>query len=186
MSRAPLYSVPPAPAARSISFEALYEAHAEQVFLWASRYAGGRTGWAEDIAHDVFVKAWEHRAWLREEDVKGWLFRVTQNVAFTALRRENTLRGRLWNLLAPSEHGKSAPAPDAELERRQALRTATAALEQLPGQERVVISLKLLDGLSQREIAKLLSLSEGYVSKLIHRAQQRLSSLGWRIDDEQA
>lgn len=175
MARAPHHS--------PVSFEALYEAHAEQVYLWALRYARGRTGWAEDVAHDVFLKAWEHRAWLREEDVKGWLFRVTQNVAFSALRRENTLRGRLWKLLAPASPEDPAPTPDVAVEQRQALRLATAALDRLPDQERVVISLKLLDGLSQREIARMLSLSEGYVSKLIARALRRLSSWGWEVDD---
>src|SRR5688500_14401769 len=102
MSRAP-HAQPATPDTRPISFEALYEAHAEQVFVWAMRYARGRTGWAEDITHDVFVKAWEHRAWLREEEVKGWLFRVTQNVAFSSLRRESSLTTRLRHFFEGTE-----------------------------------------------------------------------------------
>ncbi|WP_241758619.1 RNA polymerase sigma factor [Pyxidicoccus parkwayensis] len=166
-----------------MSFDTLYEEHAEDVFVWARRYAAGRSGWAEDITHDVFLKAWEHRAWLREEDVRGWLFRVTQNVAFSALRRENTFRRRVTDLLFPPQRAETESSPEAVLERREALRSATATLDRLPGQERVVMALKLLDDLSQREIAQLLSLSEGYVSKLISRAQDRLSAWGWKVDD---
>src|SRR4051812_16283227 len=77
--------------AREPSFEVLYERHAESVYLWAQRYANGRQGWAEDLVHEVFLKVWEHRAELRQEDVKGWLFRVTQNLAFRHLRRERLL-----------------------------------------------------------------------------------------------
>ena len=55
------------------------------------------------------------------------------------------------------------------------------ALQSLPGQERVVLALKILDGLSQREIAALLSLSEGYVSKLVARATARLGAKGWKV-----
>lgn len=180
MSRASHSKAPPA---RPVSFDTLYEEHAEDVFFWAMRYAAGRSGWAEDVTHDVFLKAWEHRAWLREEDVRGWLFRVTQNVAFSALRHENTFRRRLSALLFASQRTETEATPEAALERQEAVRNATAALDRLPGQERVVMGLKLLDDLSQREIAQLLSLSEGYVSKLISRAQGRLSAWGWKVDD---
>lgn len=180
MSRASPSTAPPA---RPVSFDTLYEEHAEDVFFWAMRYAAGRSSWAEDVTHDVFLKAWEHRASLREEDVKGWLFRVTQNVAISALRRDNTLRRRLADFLFPSQRTEAESTPEAALERREAVRSATAMLDRLPGQERVVMALKMLDDLSQREIAQLLSLSEGYVSKLISRAQGRLSAWGWKVDD---
>jgi RNA polymerase sigma factor (sigma-70 family) len=183
MSRASHSKAPPALPARPVSFDTLYEEHAEDVFFWAMRYAAGRSGWAEDVTHDVFLKAWEHRAWLREEDVRGWLFRVTQNVAFSALRHENTFRRRLSALLFASQRTETEATPEAALERKEAVRDATAALDRLPGQERVVMGLKMLDDLSQREIAQLLSLSEGYVSKLISRAQGRLSAWGWKVDD---
>ncbi|MBZ4399730.1 MULTISPECIES: RNA polymerase sigma factor [unclassified Myxococcus] len=180
MSRAVHFKALPA---RPVSFDALYEAHVEDVYVWAMRYAAGRTGWAEDVTHDVFLKAWEHQTWLREEDVRGWLFRVTQNVAFSALRREKTFRQRIASFLFPESSTPPESTPDAALERREAVSSATATLDRLPGQERVVMTLKLLDDLSQREIAQLLSLSEGYVSKLISRAQGRLSAWGWKVDD---
>jgi RNA polymerase sigma-70 factor (ECF subfamily) len=173
----------PSPPEGAVSFEALYDAYADQVFTWAMRYARGRSGWAEDVTHDVFVKAWEHRAWLRPEDVRGWLFRVTQNVAFTALRRESTLAGRLQRAVASLLRAETPSTPEELLERRQTAESATHALNRLPPQERMVMALRTLDGLSQREIAQLLSLSEGYVSKLLSRARARLSSWGWEVDD---
>jgi RNA polymerase sigma factor (sigma-70 family) len=183
LSAPPSWKPGSSPAGGAVSFESLYEQHAGQVFVWALRYARGRQAWAEDVVHDVFVKVWQHRAWLREEDVRGWLFRVTQNVAFSLLRREATLAGRIHSAVE-AMFGGDAPTPEESLERRRALDTATGALNRLPGQERVVTALKLLDGLSQREIAQLLSLSEGYVSKLIRRARSRLESWGWRLDDD--
>ena len=84
----PLTTEPPALLA---NFEDLYREFAGQVFAWARRYAGGRTGWAEDVTHDVFLRAWRHRDELRAADVKSWLYRVTQNRAFTLLRREGTM-----------------------------------------------------------------------------------------------
>ena len=169
------------PAVSPANFADLYRQFAGQVFAWARRYAGGRTGWAEDVTHDVFLRAWLHRDELRAADVKSWLFRVTQNRAFPLLRREGTIAGRLRRAIHLAWHGEAPTTPeDALLERRMAA-TATAALVTLPGQERVVLALKILDGLSQREIAALLSLSEGYVSKLVARATARLTAKGWKV-----
>ena len=173
--------VTPAPPAPLATFEELYREFAGQVFAWARRYAGGRTGWAEDVTHDVFVRAWLHRDELRAGDVKGWLFRVTQNRAFSLLRREGTMRGRLRQAIHAAWHGEAPATPEEALDERQTAATATAALQALPGQERVVLALKVLDGLSQREIAALLSLSEGYVSKLAARGAARLSARGWKV-----
>ena len=43
--------------------------------------------------------------------------------------------------------------------------------------------MKLLDGKSGKEIADTLVMSEGYVSKLLARAWQRLRKAGWEVDD---
>jgi RNA polymerase sigma factor (sigma-70 family) len=174
-------SVNTAPPVALATFEEVYREFAGQVFAWARRYAGGRIGWAEDVTHDVFVRAWLHRDELRAGDVKGWLFRVTQNRAFTLLRREGTMRGWLQQAVTAAWHGEAPATPEDALGERQTAATATAALQALPGQERVVLALKILDGLSQREIAALLSLSEGYVSKLAARGTARLSAQGWKV-----
>jgi RNA polymerase sigma factor (sigma-70 family) len=167
-----------------LRFEELYQQYAGQVFAWASRYAHGRSGWAEDVTHDVFVRAWEHRDQLRDEDVKGWLFRVTQNRAFTLLRRESSMAHRLRQALHFAWQPDAPATPEDSLQQSRTVRAASAALQRLPGQERVVLCLKILDGLSQREIAEVLSLSEGYVSKLVARATTRLTAEGWKVETD--
>jgi RNA polymerase sigma-70 factor (ECF subfamily) len=124
-----------------------------------------------------------HREELREADVKGWLFRVTQNRAFSLLGRERAMAGRLREAIASLWHPEPPATPEDALGARQTDAAATAALQSLPGQESVVLSLKILDGLSQREIAELLSLSEGYVSKLVARATSRLAKQGWKVGE---
>jgi RNA polymerase sigma-70 factor (ECF subfamily) len=60
------------------------------------------------------------------------------------------------------------------------------ALERLPPKERVVLSMRLVDDKSQREIAAVLGLSEGYVSKLLSRAKEQVKREGWEVDDERS
>ena len=114
---------------------------------------------------------------------RGWLYRVTQNLAFSTLRRERSFGQRLNGLFSSREEA-DASTPEVALARQEKVGRAMAALNALPGQERVVLAMKVLDGSSQREIAAALGLSEGYVSKLLSRAQARLSSGEWKVDDD--
>lgn len=160
------------------SFEAAYREHRPMVYRLALRYGAGRAAWAEDITHDVFVKLWEHLDALHDRaQLGGWLYRVAARVALSRLRREQSFVRKLGRMLAGDE-----PIVPALAERADAAR-ALAALSDLPARERVVLCMVILDGKPQHEIATTLELSEGYVSKLVQRAWQRLRAAGWEGPD---
>lgn len=168
----------------SAAFERCYSEHRAAVYRWAMRYAGGSRSLAEDLTHDVFVRLWEHLPRLADQqELAPWLFRVTANVAISRIRRESAI-GKLKAVfqLAGDEQDEDA-APDDALERREDSEAALALLRQLPAKERVVLCLKLIDGKSQREIAEALSMSEGYVSKLVARGMDRVRAAGWEVSD---
>jgi RNA polymerase sigma-70 factor (ECF subfamily) len=77
-------------------------------------------------------------------------------------------------------------AADDLLVRHQAASAAVEVMRALPARERVVLYMKLLDGSSQKDIAATLSMSEGYVSKLLARAWARIRAAGWEGDDVDA
>ncbi len=168
--------------AHAASFEGCYEEHRHRVYRLCLRYGAGKRGFAEDVTHDVFLKLWEHLPRLAEhDDVAAWLYRVTANVAISAIRRERSLLRRV--LGAAREPGReAAPSAEAQLAEHEQARAAMALLSTLPARERVALCMKLLDGKSQREIAAALELSEGYVSKLIARAEAHLRAQGWKVD----
>ncbi|MFO0593916.1 MAG: sigma-70 family RNA polymerase sigma factor [Myxococcaceae bacterium] len=162
------------------TFEALYRSHRDQVFTWALRFSTGRAAWAEDVTHDVFLHLHRHLPKLDTDDLGAWLYRVTANEALARLRRESSWVSRLAKLFIPQE---TARLPDETLELREDTAEAMAALDRLPPKERMCVSMHVLDGLSQREIARTLQLSEGYVSKLLNRAWETLRNAGWEVDD---
>jgi RNA polymerase sigma-70 factor (ECF subfamily) len=162
------------------TFEAAYHAHRAMVYRLALRYGAGRTAWAEDVAHDVFVKLWQHLPALTDRSqLGGWLYRATARVAISRLRRERSLVTKLGRMLA----GVEEPIAPALAERADAAR-ALAMLHELPGRERVVLCMLVLDGKTQQEIAATLQLSKGYVSKLVERGWQRIRAAGWQVADE--
>jgi RNA polymerase sigma factor (sigma-70 family) len=178
---ASIFSVERADARASLG--ELYELHRHRVFRWAMRYANGSRAFAEDLTQDVFMKLKDAMETTEIADPGGWLYRATANLAISRLRREGSFLGRLTRLLAPNEPALAA-APDEALELQQQARRAMTLLAQLPAQQRVALSMKILDGKSQREICAALELSEGYVSKLIDRATTAIRAAGWEVSDD--
>ena len=167
-------------------FNACFRTHRERVFHVARRLGGGDAGWAEDVTHDVFLKLLEHLPGLEDTgDLGGWLYRVTVNTALSRLRHERSVFGRVLRALR-AEGEPRAPSPETLLAEHEGAAAALRVLAELPPKERVVLSMKVLDGLSQQEIAQTLSLSEGYVSKLVTRAWERVRAAGWEVADAQA
>jgi RNA polymerase sigma-70 factor, ECF subfamily len=163
-------------------FEALYAAHRDGVYRLGLRFGGGRSAWAEDLTHEVFLKLLANLPSLdAPDDIGGWLYRVTANLAISALRREQSWKGKLERLFVGEP--ATEPPPDEALAREEEAAAAVVALRALPGPERVVLTMKVLDGMSQKEIASALSMSEGYVSKLVTRSWSRLRAAGWEDSD---
>lgn len=163
-------------------FDALYRRHFPQVYLQCLRYAGGDKAWAEDVAHDVFVKLLEHQQELSDGGrVGAWLYRVAANTAISHLRRRRSFVS--WMREAIGSEPEAAPSPAELLDERRRSDAALTMLRALPGKERVVVCMRLLDGRSQKDIADILKLSEGYVSKLMQRALERVRRAGWEVDD---
>ncbi len=184
---AAVLSIPAAGSARTHeqAFATAYELWRGSVYRWALRFASGRTGWAEDITHDVFVRLLEHLPRLEtSRDLGGWLYRVTANLALTRLRDDRSVGSRLLRFFTEEEPVEESP--ELSLCLKEDATDALAALRALPPKESVVLTMKVVDGKSQREIAELLSMSEGYVSKLLARAWARLRDGGWEAADARA
>lgn len=162
----------------AMTFEACYARHRATVYRLCLRYGGGRATWAEDVTHDVFVKLLEHLPRLTaHDDVGGWLYRVATNLCLNRLRGERSFVRTMGQLLAgPEPH---EPGSDVLFEQKEEARVAMQTLQSLPPREQVVLCMKLLDGKSQKDISTTLSLSEGYVSKLLTRAWIRVRAAGW-------
>ncbi len=163
-----------------VSFTAEYRAHRDYVYRLALRYGSGRSSWAEDLAHDVFLKLHAQLQTEAPSNTQAWLYRVTANLAVSRIRRETSFFARVKRWTTNPEQEESAEAP---LLRRESAARAMAALQSLPAQQRVIVCMRLLDDKSQREIARVLDLSEGYVSKLYAKARRTLTAQGWEEAD---
>ena len=167
----------PEPDAR-VGVEQAYRAHGAEVYRVALRFGRGNRAWAEDITHEVFLELQSSWDTVRDpERVAGWLYRTTVHRSLNRLRRR-----RLWDqpwvkwLVA----GWRPPAPDPESVElgRAELDALFERVAALPDKQRVAFCMRHFDERPQTEIAEALGHSEGYVSKLLAKAEAAVREEG--------
>jgi RNA polymerase sigma-70 factor (ECF subfamily) len=163
------------------AFDELVRRHQAAIVTLVRALTGGR-GDAEDLAQEVFVRAWRSlRGFRGDSAFRTWLHRVAINVVRTSQKR----RARLLRIFVPlgGTRDEHAPVPevadadepvDAALARRQIVERALATL---PDDLRLAVTLRDLQGLDYKEIAAALGAPIGTVESRIFRARQRLKPL---------
>lgn len=161
------------------AFEELVLAHQQQVLNLAFRLLGDPVT-AEDIAQDVFVKAWEAASSFRgDAEIGTWLYRITVNLV------SNYWRKRKWERLLPfgekEEHWKftadAADRPDLIAEKNEQQEIIHQALLKLPEEQRLPLVLHRWEGISYKEIAEITGSSLAAVESRIHRAKRKLAKI---------
>jgi len=130
-------------------------------------------GLAEDVTQEVFLRLHSNSLTAPQDDLlRPWLLRVALNLSY------NTLRGRTRAAVREDEFAKdsvglagASESVDADFERRAEIEEARRALEKIDEPMRSCLLLKQ-QGLSYREIAAAVSVSEAYVGSLIARGRK--------------
>lgn len=151
----------------------LYERYYDRIFGYCLYHLGSREE-AEDVAQTTFM--WAYRG-LRRGVVPraeaSWLFTIAQN----ACRARHRTRGRRRErevLSDPVTLADMSPAPEADADDLMGLEDALARMPEL---QRRAILLREWRGLSYKEIAAELELSNAAVETLIFRARRSLAEL---------
>jgi RNA polymerase sigma-70 factor (ECF subfamily) len=166
-----------------LTFDQCYAERRDQVYRLCLRYGAGRRGFAEDVTQEVFIRLHQNFSKIDQgRPLSDWLYAVASRLCISQLRRERSMFGRLSRLFHGVED--TAPGADRLFENHESAAAVMSAIAALPPRERVALCMKAIDGKSQKAIARILRVSEGYVSQLIARARQNLIALGWEDVDE--
>ena len=154
------------------AFNHLVLKYRSRVMGIAARMLGDRAE-AEDLAQDVFVKAYQalngfHGAAL----FSTWLYRITANSCLNHRKRRHREAGRG---LDPEPQAPDGTAnPQSLLERKELKLLLEQAIQALPQDQRMVLVCRDIEGLSYEEIADSLGLELGTVRSRLHRARLAL------------
>ncbi|MGD8399076.1 MAG: RNA polymerase sigma factor [Anaerolineae bacterium] len=147
----------------------LYDRHYDAVYRYCF-FRVGEVEVAQDVAGEVFLRMVEklHTYKVRGRPLLAWLYTIARNLCIDVHRRN----GREKQLPLEDLGSVIDGGVDVVLhtDRRLRAECLSEAMEQLTEDQRRVILLKFMEGLSNRETARVLAKTEGAVKSLQHRA----------------
>lgn len=155
--------------------EQLVRRYLHDVYEATARVLGDRS-LAEDAAQDAFVNALSSLHRFRGDAAfRTWLLRIAVNAAHSVGRRQT--RRREVDLIAIEGTASSGEDVASRAIERSESERLRRALERLPPKQRLVVSMRVHQGLSYREIGEALKCTEGAARVNYHLGVKRLKEL---------
>jgi len=128
---------------------------------------------AEDMTQEVFASAWAAIDGFRgDASVKTWLRRIAYNL-FLDMQRRRKRDAALTDKMGESDSGVAAD-PLSRIMADEHLGRMYRAMDSLEDRERAILLLHYLDGLSYREMARVLHRPAGTLKWMTHDALEKL------------
>ena len=154
--------------------------HADRLY-GALRRFGLDPGEADEVAQEVFVRAWRGLAGFEERArFSTWLYRIAFNEAQRRLSRRPPAR-------AEADRDRDDPivslpespglGPEAQTLDREFERTLERALDELPADWRAAVVLRDIQGLSTDDAAEIVGVGQAAFKSRLHRGRMQLRTL---------
>jgi RNA polymerase sigma-70 factor (ECF subfamily) len=140
---------------------------------------------ARDLTQDAFVKAYNNLDGFRiESSFYTWLYRIAMNLAIDHIRKRQRQGTTSFeeSIAARDEDGGIAEVhheddPRKTLERKRLYEKIMDALDKLPADQKQVILLREMEGLSYKEISDVMDIPEGTVMSRLFYARKKLQKV---------
>lgn len=145
----------------------LFELHHAAIYNYVYRLTDNAE-WANDLTQETFLKLFRNRQQLvGVQNHRAWIYRIASNTTFNALKRRNRFRWLPWK----EQNEKQMQTADSttSLDHEEQVQQALNAIEP---KYRAPLVLFGQYGLSVREIAEVMKLSENNVKVRLHRARK--------------
>jgi RNA polymerase sigma-70 factor (ECF subfamily) len=159
-----------------VLFDSLFEQHHRALFSYLFGRCGHRDT-AQDLLQETFIRVWMHideAKSIPSERIRNWLVTIAKSAFLDSLRRAAT-RAHI-NCPAPvREPIDIGLTPDRIATGRADLASLDAAIRTLPEDQRTVLVLSVMEGLTSVEIGSMLGIPAGTVRFQLSQARTRLA-----------
>jgi len=155
------------------AFAELYDEYLDKVYRYI-QYRVNNMHLAEDLTSSVFEKALANFEKYSSDKASfsTWIFAIARNTVIDYYRVDGKRH------TVPVEEAADKPSgdlsPEEEFEKKEEVRRLRTCLAQLPDEEQEIIRLKFGAELNNRQIAKILGMSESNVGTRLYRAVKKL------------
>lgn len=164
------------------AYDLLVIKYQHKIIQLVNRYVKDQSE-AQDVAQETFIKAYRALANFRGDSAfYTWLYRIAINTAKNYLVAR-TRRGSDSELDIDDEEQvhninelKGLDTPEQMLLNDEIIETIRSAIEKLPEEMRIAITLREFEGMSYEEIAEAMDCPVGTVRSRIFRAREAIDS----------
>lgn len=158
-------------------YRILVERYKDRVFHMGMGFLHSRHE-AEDLVQEVFMQAYSSLSrFQRRSAFSTWLYRIAVNTALNMLRKKSGKSFVDYAILHRERRDTIhvyAENPEQKMIDEEVKVWLREAINRLPDKQRAVIVLSYYNDLSQKEMAEILSTTEGAVESLLQRAKENL------------
>lgn len=163
------------------AFKLLVETYKEKVLNTCYHFLHNELD-AEDLAQEVFIEVFRSIGHFRQDaELSTWIYRIAVNKSLDFVRKKKRKKrfAYVMSLAGFGDVEKELPLPapsnpQADLEQKERIEILNQAIDSLPENQKVAITLSKYEGFSNKEIAEIMNTSVSAVESLIHRAKNNL------------
>ncbi len=152
----------------------LYEEYYDRIARYAFVHIGDRND-AEDIAGDTFLRALKTLDSYQERGVpiQAWLFKIAHNLVVDYLRKKTKVKIQPMDITPLADDDD----PTVLVEKNIQLEKVKEAMKNLTDDQREVVGLRFLGGMTSREVAQIMNKNDGAVREMQRAAIERLRNI---------
>ncbi|UOR12427.1 RNA polymerase sigma factor SigX [Halobacillus amylolyticus] len=159
-------------------FDEFYDKYHRDLFQFIYYMVKNRQA-AEDLTQEVYIKVLQsYQSFDGRSSEKTWLFSIARHVAIDYFRKQGRKRKKIMDFFNWQEKGESLKddeaLPEEIVELNDQMREVYEALDQCTLDQKSVIILRYIQGMSIQETAAILQFSESKVKTTQHRGMQAL------------
>lgn len=151
------------------------QVHADPLRAWL-RAKFPRLEDIDNVVQETIARVWRARERAVVGSPQALMFRTAQNLAIDQMRRERIAPMQPLAEVVELSVYEESPTPDERTARNQELELLTKALQSLPDKCRQVLTLRKIYGLSQKETAAFLGISEHTVEAQVGNGMRRCAA----------
>jgi len=161
------------------AFNELVRAYRKRILGTVFRLIGRQED-IEDVGQEVFLRLYHSLDQLRAPEVfEPWLYRLTVNAAYDYLRRQRRqAESRMADLseeqVILADAAASGRQALEDKEKAQIRELVATLLDQVSEEDRILLTLKEVEGLSLKELERIYQVNENALKVRLFRARQRV------------